>query len=510
MGRILGSVLRSPSIDIDAEIEHSSGRTIGEIFKNDGEAAFRRLEAEAILATEGRPGIFSLGGGCVEIPEVRDYLRDQTVVWIDAPHRELLARVSRNTRRPLLLDDPDQKLADLRRRREPLYRDVATCEVKSTSGPPEEVVQEILRLLLEWDLTSVKGSHRYNVLTGKGVYALLGGYVPEDATKALLVVPESLAGLATGIEKILTQVGLDVSMFVHRDGESAKDLSTLAKAWDALGEVRLGRRDVVVTFGGGVSTDLGGFIAATWLRGVPVIHLPTTLLAMVDASIGGKTGIDTPAGKNLVGAFYDPIVVLVDLDSLPTLPQREYTSGLAEVIKTGLIEDPKILRLIENNPLISDVGWATGDGVSVLAEIVQRSISVKGRIVSADRLEGGLREILNYGHTMGHAIERAENYEMRHGEAVAIGCVFAAHLAGEFGLVDTSTIRKHESLFESVGLPTRYRGSIPVLMEGLSTDKKARRGKLRFVLLSEGGRPRTREVEGDVVRRVAESLNMEV
>ncbi len=509
VGRILGATLRVPHIDIDAEIERTSGKTISEIFSGEGEAAFRQQEAKAILATAGQPGVFSLGGGCVETPEVRDFLRGQTVIWIEAHHRELLARVSRNTRRPLLVDNPEQKLLDLTERRSPLYREVATCTAQSTSGPPDEVVRQILRQLLEWDFVSVRGTHRYNVITGSGVSELLAGYIPADATKALLVVPDALANQASHIESILRGAGLEVHVFAHRDGETAKNLETLSRAWDMLGKARIGRRDLVVTFGGGVSTDLGGFVAATWLRGIPVIHLPTTLLAMVDASIGGKTGIDTPAGKNLVGAFYDPLAVLVDLDSLVTLPQSEYTAGLAEVIKTGLIEDPEILRIIEDNPRIGDVAWAASEGMDTVAEIVQRSIAVKARIVSADRLEGGLRETLNYGHTMGHAIERAENYGMRHGEAVAIGCIFAAHLGVELGLINAETAHKHELLFESVGLPTRYRGNLSVLMEGLATDKKARQGKLRFVLLSAGTHPAVQEVTNDTVVRVATLLEME-
>ncbi len=508
VGFNLAAALRVPHIDIDTEIEKKTGKTIAAIFRDEGKDRFRELEAQVILETADSPGVVSLGGGAIETSAVADFLEDRTVVWIDADFDVLLARVTRNNRRPLLQEDPETQLAELKARRDPIYAHLANCHVTSSNAPADDVVKQIISTLLGWEYTPVKGSHRYNVLTGAGTSALLKGYLPRDATRALLVYPESLRDASRSIAKVIGEAGLTVTDFSHVDGEHAKNIETVVQAWDLLGEVGLGRRDVVVTFGGGVTTDLGGFIAASWLRGVRVIHLPTTLLAMVDAALGGKTGIDTPAGKNLVGAFHDPHAVLVDLLTLESLPQGEYVAGLAEVIKTGFIDDPQILRIISEHPEIGSVRWATGKGRLVLTEIVSRSIAVKARVVSSDRLEGGLREILNYGHTMGHAIERAEHYTMRHGEAVAIGSVFAANLAHSLGLVPESVVVEHEEAFRSVGLPIHYRGQIEVLMEGLRSDKKVRQGNLRFVLLGEDGRPTVREVSPSTVEKLAVDMGM--
>jgi 3-dehydroquinate synthase len=255
--------------------------------------------------------------------------------------------------------------------------------------------------------------------------------------------------------------------------------------WEALGAAGFTRSDAVVTVGGGATTDVGGFVAATWLRGVRVVHVPTTLLAMVDAAVGGKTGLNTSAGKNLVGSFHEPAGVLVDLASLDTLPHEELVSGMAEVVKCGFIADPEILRLVETDPKA-----AVDPSSPVLRELVERAIKVKVDVVVNDLKETGGqeghpgREVLNYGHTMAHAIERAENYTMRHGEAVAIGCVFVAELARVAGHLDDHTAARHASTFGLVGLPTHYAGAgFEELVAAMKVDKKSRGNTLRFVVL---------------------------
>jgi 3-dehydroquinate synthase len=247
----------------------------------------------------------------------------------------------------------------------------------------------------------------------------------------------------------------------------------------------------VVTFGGGATTDVGGFVAATWLRGVRVVHVPTTLLAMVDAAVGGKTGINTAAGKNLVGSFHEPAGVLVDLDTLLTLPRAELVAGMGEVVKCGFIADPVILDLVEKDPEA-----ATDPEGAVLPELVERAIRVKIDVVVADLKEtGGAdghpgREVLNYGHTMAHAIERAEGYTMRHGEAVAIGCCYVAELARLEGHLDDATAARHAAAFGAVGLPTTYdRTGFDELLAAMRVDKKARGNTLRFVVLDDLARP---------------------
>jgi 3-dehydroquinate synthase len=269
------------------------------------------------------------------------------------------------------------------------------------------------------------------------------------------------------------------------DGERAKDAEVASMCWETLGKAGLTRSDAVVTVGGGATTDLGGFVAATWLRGVRVVHVPTTLLGMVDAAVGGKTGINIDAGKNLVGAFHEPGTVLADLDALRTLPAEDVAAGMAEVVKGGFIADPVILDLVEADPKAA----LDPDG-DVLAELVRRKIQIKADVVSADLHESSLREILNYGHTLGHAIERREGYRWRHGAAVSVGLVFAAELARAAGRLDQETVDRHRVVLESIGLPTAYdRDALPELVQVMLGDKKTRAGKLRFVVLDGLARP---------------------
>lgn len=275
------------------------------------------------------------------------------------------------------------------------------------------------------------------------------------------------------------------------DGEAAKDAAVLVDCWERLGAAGFTRSDAVVTLGGGATTDLGGFVAATWLRGVRVVHLPTTLLAMVDAAVGGKTGIDTGAGKNLVGAFHEPAGVLCDLDYLATLPSDELVAGMAEVIKCGFIADPVILSLVEADPRA-----ALDPAGAVLAELVERAIAVKAAVVADDLRETGGRnghpgrEALNYGHTLGHAIEKVSGYTLRHGEAISIGMVFVAELARLSGKLDEATAARHAAVLASVGLPTRWHErSFEELVSVMAVDKKTRGNTLRFVVLEEIGRP---------------------
>jgi 3-dehydroquinate synthase len=263
------------------------------------------------------------------------------------------------------------------------------------------------------------------------------------------------------------------------DAEDGKALAVAGFCWEVCGRIGLTRGDVVISLGGGAATDLAGFVAATWMRGVRVVHVPTTLLAMVDAAVGGKTGINTAAGKNLVGAFHEPSAVLVDLAVLDTLPAAELAAGSAEIVKAGFIADPVILDLFEADPAA-----ALDPAGVVLPELVRRSIQVKADVVAADLRESHLREILNYGHTLAHAIERREDYRWRHGAAVSVGLVFAAELARAAGRLDEATAARHRAILQSLGLPVSYeRGALPELVQTMRGDKKSRAGMLRFVVL---------------------------
>jgi 3-dehydroquinate synthase len=335
----------------------------------------------------------------------------------------------------------------------------------------------------------VGGASPYDVVVGRDLLDRLPGLVGAAAERVALVHAETLGDFAHRARTALA--AYDVHLLPVPDGEAAKTAAVAADCWEALGRAELTRSDVVVTVGGGATTDLGGFVAATWLRGVRVVHVPTSLLAMVDAAVGGKTGIDTGAGKNLVGAFHEPAGVLCDLALLDSLPGAELTAGLGEVVKCGFIADPVILDLVEG----TDPADLT-PGSPVLRELVERAIAVKVDVVVADLKEtGGVgghpgREVLNYGHTMAHAIERASDYAVRHGDAVAIGSVYVAELARLAGLLDDATAARHRAAFGRVGLPTRWHGATyDELRAAMAVDKKTRGSRLRLVVLSGVGRP---------------------
>ncbi|MFE0027046.1 3-dehydroquinate synthase [Amycolatopsis sp. NPDC059021] len=324
----------------------------------------------------------------------------------------------------------------------------------------------------------------YDVLVGRGLLDELTAQL-NDASKVALIHPPTLTTTAETVREELIEAGIDAHRVEIPDAEDGKALSVASFCWEVLGRIGLDRQGVVVGLGGGAVTDLAGFVAGTWMRGVRLVNVPTTLLGMVDAAVGGKTGINTEAGKNLVGVFHEPDAVLVDLATLETLPPNELVAGMAEVVKTGFIADPKILDLIEADPAAAVD--TTGD---VLAELVRRSIQVKAGVAAADLRESGPREILNYGHTLGHAIERRERYRWRHGAAVSVGLVFAAELARLAGRLDDATAERHASVLRLLGLPTTYDPTaLPQLLETMKGDKKTRSGVLRFVVLDGLAKP---------------------
>ncbi len=326
---------------------------------------------------------------------------------------------------------------------------------------------------------AVGGERPYEVVVGAGVLTELPSLVGDQARKVVVIHSASLTSLAAPVCQALAQAGYTVQPEQVPDGEAAKEISVAAGLWSQLAAVGVGRTDAIVGVGGGAVTDLAGFVAATWLRGVRVVLVPTTLLGMTDAAIGGKTAINTADGKNLVGAFYPPAGVLADTSVLATLPSAEYASGLAEVIKAGFIADPVILDLIEADP-----AGAAKPGGPHERELIERAIAVKAAVVSADLREADVRETLNYGHTLGHAIERVEDFRMRHGEAVSIGMCFAAALGRLAGRLDAPTAQRHRSVLTAVGLPVRYRADAwPALRVAMAVDKKARAARLRFVVL---------------------------
>jgi len=331
----------------------------------------------------------------------------------------------------------------------------------------------------------VGGERPYEVVIGTGVLGELPSLIGRDARTVVVVHASSLGEIAGPACRALADAGYLVRAEAIPDGEAAKDITVAASLWSRLAAHRITRSDALVGVGGGAVTDLAGFTAATWLRGIRHVLVPTTLLAVADAAIGGKTGINVPAGKNLVGAFHSPVGVLADLSALASLPAAEYRSGLAEVIKAGFIADPVILDLIEADPASAAV-----PGGPAQRELVERAVRMKAAVVSADPRETGRRETLNYGHTLGHAIERAEGYRIRHGEAVSIGMVFAAAVARLAGRLDAATADRHRRVLTAVGLPAGYRADAwPELRDAMAVDKKARGARLRLVVLDGLGRP---------------------
>ncbi|MBT0995191.1 3-dehydroquinate synthase [Cellulomonas sp. DKR-3] len=341
---------------------------------------------------------------------------------------------------------------------------------------------------------TVSGERPYDVVIGRHLLGELPGLLGTNVRRVLVVHPAALATTADTILEDLRAAGYDAFGAEVPDAEEAKTAQVAAFCWGVLGQADFTRTDAVVAVGGGATTDLGGFVAATWLRGIQVVQVPTTVLAMVDAAVGGKTGINTAEGKNLVGAFHPPAGVLCDLASLESMAPFDFVAGLAEIVKAGFIADPRILELVEANvDLLKDPAAAARS--DVLLELVERAVVVKAKVVGEDLKEAGLREILNYGHTFGHAIEHVERYQWRHGAAVSVGMVFAAELARLAGRLSDEVVARHRSILTSLGLPTTYRGDRwERLLTAMRRDKKTRGDVLRFVVLEDVGR--TARLEG--------------
>ena len=333
-------------------------------------------------------------------------------------------------------------------------------------------------------VVTIGGPAPYDVVIGHGLAEQLPALVGSAAT-VVTVADAKVEGRVPALHDALRAAGHEVVGLTVGAGEAAKSLEAVAGLWDQLGALRITRSDAIVAIGGGATTDSVGFVAATWLRGIRVVHLPTTLLGMVDASIGGKTGINTAAGKNLVGAFHQPAGVLVDLDVLSTLPGPQWVEGMAEVVKAGFIADPTILDLIE-----LDVTAAATPRGPHTRELIERSVAVKAEVVSRDPRESGPREFLNYGHTLAHAIEQVEDYRIPHGHAVSIGLVFAAALGRRSGRLDPAIADRHTEILSRLGLPVSYRPDAwPTVSDVMRIDKKTRGTVQRFVILDGLGKP---------------------
>ncbi|TCD55064.1 bifunctional shikimate kinase/3-dehydroquinate synthase [Alloscardovia theropitheci] len=525
IGKEIATLMRAKFYDSDEIIEQHENMSVSEIFSQRGESTFRRIEretiAELIVPTDTNfedhthnsvssmssekitfDGVLSLGGGAPMDPQTQENLRKYArygghVVYLNANADEAIEHATRSGSRPLLAHNPEKVWMDLYDKRHATYMDLATYIMPTHGKTPRQAANTVIDLLNEHVIHVSGATPEYDVRIGTSTMKHLPEILGEDTVRVALIHSTRVQRHSDKARAILRRAGYDVTEIVIPDAEQGKTMSVAARVWNQLGEIGFTRSDAIVGLGGGAATDLAGFIAATWLRGIPYINCPTSLLAMVDASTGGKTGINTDAGKNLVGSFYTPLAVLADIDTLRTLDQRIFIEGLGEVIKAGFISDPQILRIIEDNADMLrniDPSQISDEEMTVITELISRSVRVKERHVSEDLREKGLREFLNYGHTLGHAIEKMEHFSWRHGEAVAVGMVFAAELANIHNIVDDKFVEYTRDIISSVGLPISWSAyDEQEVLHIMHRDKKARGNMLRFVVVDEIGHARRLE-----------------
>ncbi len=492
VGRALAQKVGLPFVDTDRVIEDRAGAPIADVFASGGESAFREIERDVVAEVlSGPDAVVALGGGALGDPTTCAALEWATVVHLEVAYPEAMKRIGADPGRPMLaISDPKALFSE----RLPVYRRVADLSVATDGRSEDEIADDIAGRTEkpppdEAPYRSVPvpiAGHPYEVLIGSGLAARTGELAPvlDDAEIAVVVTHPTLRHLADPVAASLEERGLRVRFAEVPEGERSKSLEVAGGLYDALARAGAHRRDLVVAVGGGVICDLAGFVASTYHRGMPVINVATTLLAQVDAAIGGKTGVNLTHGKNLVGTIHQPACVICDVDALRELPDEEFRSGLAEVVKYGLIAAPDLLTVIETK---ADELFARVP--DLLIEVVARAAAIKARVVAGDEREEGARAHLNYGHTFGHALEQAAGFEgIRHGEAISLGMMAVAYLARELGRIDDDAVELHRRALSAAGLPTTATLDIGALEGAWQHDKKYV-GEVRFVLLSAIGRP---------------------
>jgi len=474
VGRLLAERTGQHFIDTDALIEERTGRTIANIFAEQGEAAFRALEREVAVELAGRSGLVIATGGRLMLDETNAAALGEgaAIFCLTAPAEEIVRRVQAEAAtRPLLagVPDPAARVQALLNERAAAYGRFPQVETAGKS--PAAVVAEIMRLMNEDNLTRLTVQYptgQYDVLIGPHL-------LPQLAELAGLTTPPAIIADSNVGPLYAAQCGPALVVVTIPAGAQHKTLDTVRTIYDPLLAAGLERSGTIVALGGGVVGDVAGFVAATYLRGVRLVQCPTSLLAMVDASVGGKTGVDLPQGKNLVGAFKQPELVLADTATLETLPPAEFSAGLAEVVKSGLIAAPAIVERLEG----------AAPGQDDLSFLILESIRVKRDVVQEDPFEHGRRAVLNLGHTFGHAIEQVSSYQVRHGEAVAMGLVAAARLSVQLGHCPAGLPGRIETVLQRCRLPTRIPAGLDpaAIQAAMGSDKKRSAGRLSFILL---------------------------
>ena len=532
VGRVVARRLGWRFVDNDEEIVREAGMSIEAIFADMGESHFRELERQCLtVLCQGDQQVVSTGGGIVTDEANRKLMeRNGVIVFLEARPETIYERLVQQRSegdgpvvRPMLTspDDPLARIRELKAERQAGYA-LAHWTVHTDQLSPEEVAQEVVR---GWDtlkrharrtdageddLAAVvrTSSGDYPVWVGWGTMNELGERVKSTITPstAYIVSDEGVYRQARRAQIAMEASGIPTHVFFIPPGESSKTLDTAQQLYTWLADRKAERGHLVLAVGGGVVGDLAGFVAATYLRGMPFAQVPTSLLAMMDAAVGGKVAVDLPQGKNLVGSFYQPKLVLADVEALQSLPKRELTSGWAEAIKHGLIMDEGLLTTFEErrDPILALERHAATD-------VIRRSVAIKARVVSQDEKETeGIRVLLNYGHTIGHAIEAATDYSsFLHGEAVSVGMMGAAYIGQAMGMMSAEDVERQRALLEGFGLPLSYGGDVDIaaVSEAMQSDKKTAGKAIRWVLLDGISQAVTKsDVPDDIVQETLTRL----
>lgn len=475
LGKLLARSLKLPFVDLDRVIETNAGMSIPQIMEQQGETAFRDLETAALKelvghafsVTDSQDKIIALGGGALLREENRTFAESNgKVLLLMAELSTLLERLQRETgKRPLLAGDLKSKLTALIEKRKDHYNSFALQHHVDGKSPEQNAREAQIKL------------GRYH-LSAMGEYDVIVGHASSVTYLALqnpiIVTDENVA------KHHLSKLNITKSIILPA-GEERKNLETISLLWKAFLENGLDRKSTVIALGGGVIGDMTGFAASTYMRGIDWIGIPTTLLSMVDASLGGKTGFDLPEGKNLIGSFHPPKLVIADPSLLLTLPEREFRSGMAEVVKHGVISDQDLFAMCQRG-----MDWVK----SHLEEVVKHAMAVKIQVIEEDPYEKGIRAKLNLGHTVGHAVELVSKFELRHGEAIAIGMAAEARYAARVGLASPGTVEAIESALSALGLPIRIPAQMPrgKIIQAMRMDKKKNAKAIRLALPVEIGK----------------------
>jgi shikimate kinase / 3-dehydroquinate synthase len=514
-------------VDTDEEIAKRFGRPIPEVFQHFGESTFRAVEREVVREACGRTNcVIATGGGAVLDETNWACMRPGAVIiHLRASTGEIVGRLQNAQRadprdvRPLLAgESTERRIDDLWQSRQPLY-DRADIEIETDAKSPEQVVREIVaavRRVSETGLIPVTSidvpGGRSDLYAGAGMFRHTARLIRSrwrDAQRVWIITDRHVHDHCGGmLRRQLQEAGLQTEHFVVAPGESSKSLRVVEDLLDWMIRGRVNRRDIVIALGGGVIGDLAGFAAAIVLRGIGLVQIPTSLLAMVDSSVGGKTGVNHELGKNLIGSFYQPQLVIADSEILRTLPERELRAGWAEVIKHAMIErsatgadEPGLLHAIER------IDTSPGEiGHRDMAELIAWNISIKAAVVRQDEREAGIRRLLNYGHTLGHAMEAA-GFNYIHGEAVALGMRAAARLSHNLGICNGDIVKRQDALLDRAGLPTAFEGELDVVLDRLTRDKKAVYNRLTWILpVAPGAVTIRQDVPLDSVVQVAREI----